>query len=102
DPYSLPNGYAWKWYGWHVSNSSHPEHLRAVLTDFKWLNAKLNATDINSLLAEVKYAANVDSLRLIESAVRLSAHVLAKDKSQLASQLLGRLPANANNDNDAI
>ena len=57
DPYALPNPYAWKWYGYHLSNSSQPERLRALLTDFKWLNAKLNATDVNSLLAEFKYAA---------------------------------------------
>ena len=44
----------------------------------------------------------IDSLRLIEGAIRLSAHVLAKNKTQLASQLLGRLPANTNNDVDAL
>ena len=43
-----------------------------------------------------------DSLRLIESAIRLSAHVLARDKTQLASQLLGRLTANTNDDTDAL
>ena len=102
DPYALPNAYAWKWYGYHVSNSSQLERLRALLTDFKWLNAKLNATEVNNLLAEFKYAANVDSLRLIESAVRLSAHILAKDKSQVASQLLGRLPGSSNDAGDAI
>ena len=59
DPYALPNPYAWKWYGYHVSNSSQPERLRALLTDFKWLNAKLNATEVNNLLAEFKYAANM-------------------------------------------
>jgi WD40 repeat protein len=91
---ALPNPYAWKWYGYHVSNSSEPEALRALLTDFKWLTAKLNATDINNLLAEFKYGSKkFDSLRLIESSIRLSAHVLAKDKGQLASQLLGRLPS---------
>jgi hypothetical protein len=30
-------------------------------------------------------------LRLVQSALRLSAHVLAQDKTQLAGQLLGRL-----------
>lgn len=57
DPYQLPNEYAWKWFGYHVSRCSTPERLRALLTDFNWLNAKLNATDVNGLLAEFKYAA---------------------------------------------
>src|ERR687886_1053720 len=32
-----------------------------------------------------------DTLKLIQGALRLSAHILAKDKTQLAGQLLGRL-----------
>jgi WD40 repeat protein len=103
DPYALPNPYASKWYGFHVSSSSDAEPLRVLLTDFKWLNAKLNSTDVNSLLAEFKYAGNkVDSLRLIESAIRLSAHVLATDKEQLASQLLGRLPSTSDDSATAL
>jgi WD40 repeat protein len=102
DPYALANPYGWKWYGYHVSNSSQPERLRALLTDFKWLNDKLNATDVNSLLAEFKYVAQQHSLSMIESAIRLSAHILAKDKRQLASQLLGRLLANTNDDAEAL
>ncbi len=34
------------------------------------------------------------ALRLVHSAIRLSAHVLARDKRQLAGQLTGRLLGN--------
>jgi TIR domain len=59
NPYQLPSSYAWKWYGYHVSNSSDAGRLRALPTDFDWLNAKLNATDVNGLLAEFHYAARL-------------------------------------------
>jgi hypothetical protein len=36
---------------------------------------------------------DADTLALVQSALRLSAHVLARDKSELTSQLVGRLGA---------
>jgi WD domain, G-beta repeat/NB-ARC domain len=103
DPHKLPNKYAWKWYGWHVLKSSHPERLLNLLSDFNWLYAKLDATDVDSLLSEFTYATNQsDCLRLIGSAIALSAHVLAKDKTQVASQLVGRLPKALGNEIDRL
>jgi hypothetical protein len=43
------------------------------------------------LIADYDYLADEEEFRLIQSAIRLSAHVLIRDKHQLAAQLTGRL-----------
>ena len=60
------------------------------LADFEWLDA-IQTTDVNGLIAEFDYLDDLDWLRLIRNALRLSAHVLAVDPGQLPSQLVGRL-----------
>ena len=103
DPQNLPNKYAWDWYGWHVWSSSHPERLRNLLMDFNWLQAKLNATDQYSLASEFTYVNDAnDTLTKIYGTIVLSSHVLAKDKTQLASQFLGRLPAGLDDETDRL
>jgi WD40 repeat protein len=61
------------------------------LLDFNYLEAKLAATDANALIADYDYLPHDGDLRLLKSALRLSAHVLARDVIQLANQLIGRL-----------
>jgi len=70
------------------------DRLRALLMEFGWLQAKLAGTDVNSLLNDFSLPDiedRQDPLRLVEGALRLSAHVLAEDKDQLSIQLYGRL-----------
>ena len=52
---------------------------------------KLEASDANALIADYDYLPGDKDLLLIQSALGLSAHVLARDQRQLASQLTGRL-----------
>jgi WD40 repeat protein len=75
-----------------------PSHLRHVdeaewhwlLIDFRWMAAKLRAAGISALLAD--HAALPDPPPVsVGATLRLAAHVLARDPSQLAAQLLGRL-----------
>ena len=82
----------------HLIRSGQPERLRELLCTFAWLRAKLTATDINALLADydlvlAAFEGTEDdqALRLVLSALRLSAHILAHDPVQLPSQLHGRL-----------
>src|SRR4029077_6163816 len=50
------------------------------------------ATDVNLLIADYEtFVAESPELRLIRDALRLSAHVLGKDRAQISSQLFGRL-----------
>jgi WD40 repeat protein len=84
--------YIWKRLGYHLLEAKREEGLRELLITFSFLEAKLKATDINDLIADYEpFVGEYQELRLIRDALRLSAHVLAKDRKQLASQLFGRL-----------
>jgi WD40 repeat protein len=65
--------------------------LRALLLDVEWLEAKLRATGVHSLIADFEHAGADRSLALLRDALQLSAPSLAADKEQLRSQLVGRL-----------
>ncbi|MDK3162393.1 hypothetical protein QPK87_38490 [Kamptonema cortianum] len=73
------------------------KRLRAWLTDFGFLEQKLAVAGITALIDDYDLALPLLSageqriLKLIQGALRLSAHVLAEDNSQLAGQLWGRL-----------
>ena len=77
----------------HLAACGRNDHLRRLLLDFEWLQAKLMACDINALLDDFRVAPNDEALCLVQSALRMAAHVLACDKRQLPSQLTGRLLA---------
>jgi WD40 repeat protein len=62
-----------------------------LLLDFNWLQTKLEVTDSNALIVDYDYLPEDKDLQLVQSALRLSAHVLARDARQLAGQLIGRL-----------
>ncbi len=91
DVHHLPHRYAWRWLGHHLTEAGRGNELRALLLDFDWLRRRLDATDIYSLLADFSCLPDDPVLQLLRNVLRLSSHVLAKDKSQLASQLMGRL-----------
>ena len=77
-----------------------------TLTDFDYLEAKIKRPEFGvqalitdyDLIDESKVVTHsddnsheVETLKLIQGALRLSAHILAEDQMQLAGQLLGRL-----------
>ncbi|MEH2177805.1 WD40 repeat domain-containing protein [Nostoc sp.] len=82
------------------------EKYYQILTDFDFLVAKINhpefgvqpliedydlIDDTDTLNYPEYNSEKVKSLKLIQGALKLSAHILAVDKGQLASQLHGRL-----------
>ena len=71
-----------------MSEAGRIDEFRALLFDFDWLQSKLNATNVNALLQDVARHSACDHL---QSAIRLSAHILGQDKNQLAGHLIGRL-----------
>ena len=91
DPHHLPDDYAWRWYAYHLAQAGRQEQLRRLLLDFDWIRAKLEATDLTALIADYDLLPEEPQAKLVQGALRLSAHVVAQDKSQLAGQLLGRL-----------
>jgi WD40 repeat protein/serine/threonine protein kinase len=78
----------------HLHQVGRDHALWIVLSDFNFLQAKLEATDSRALIADYEYLPEDAELRLVQSAVRLSAHVLARDHRQLPGQLIGRLLGN--------
>ena len=87
-----PNdGYFFEHLAYHLVEAGQQTQLQALLFDFRWIEAKLTATDINALLADYEWLPEDTELRLVQGALRLSAHVLSRDKRQLQSQLQGRL-----------
>jgi WD40 repeat protein/serine/threonine protein kinase len=78
----------------HLHQDGHERALWTVLSDFNFLQAKLEATDTRALVADYECLPQGVDLRLVQSAIQLSAHVLARDRRQLPGQLTGRLLGN--------
>ncbi|NEO67148.1 MAG: WD40 repeat domain-containing protein [Moorea sp. SIO4G2] len=84
----------------HLAKAARAEKLHFLLTNFDFMEAKIFYLAPEQLIKDYDIAlyknlslpeSQVESLKLIQSAIRLSAHVLEKYKSQLSGQLLGRL-----------
>ncbi|MFN6477929.1 NB-ARC domain-containing protein [Nostoc sp. DedQUE07] len=90
--HSLDNdGYIWQNLAYHLLAGGSPRELQQLLCDFRWLQAKLENTNVNGLIADYDFLPEDENLQLIQGALRLSAHFLNQDKQQLPGQLLGRL-----------
>jgi WD40 repeat protein len=89
---SGPNdGYFFQHLPQHLVAADRLGELKALLSDYDWLFAKLRATWIGALLADYDLIAHDADLTLLQRALRLSVPVLMRDQSQLPAQLLGRL-----------
>jgi NACHT domain- and WD repeat-containing protein len=78
------------------------EALVETLTNFVFVQAKVSGLGVRPLIEDYDLATScaaeisaeqAKSLKLIRGALQLSAHILARDKNQVAGQLLGRLMA---------
>ena len=76
---------------YHLLQSGRKGELRSILLDFNWLQTKLEAIDVNSLIRDYDYLPDDHNASLVQNAILLSAHLLARDKMHLRSQLYGRL-----------
>jgi len=83
--------YIWDHLAYHMAGAGLGEELRALLLDYEWIAAKLEATEVQAVIADYALAGDDEALHLLQGTLRLSAHVLAKDPGQLAGQLTGRL-----------
>ncbi|MBV8274800.1 MAG: TIR domain-containing protein [Verrucomicrobia bacterium] len=90
----LPDTYSWRWLAYHLVNAERKDDLHRLLLNVDYLQAKLAFTDTNALIADYDYLPEKSDLLLVQSAIRLSANVLARDTRQLAGQLTGRLLSN--------
>ncbi len=76
---------------YHLIGAGLGGDARKLLLNFTWLNEKLARTDIASLLRDFTLLANGEELDKLVAALRASRHVLADNKAELPTQLLGRL-----------
>ena len=89
---SGPNdGYFFEKIAYNIFNAGLDSKLRKVLLDFRWLDAKLNATDVPNLILDYNYLISDTTLRSVRRAILLSVSALSRDKRQLPCQIYGRL-----------
>ena len=91
DPHHLPDDYAWRWVAYHLEKAGRVDQLRSLLLDYDWLQAKLDAIDPNALVADCQRLPEDAGAQRLGRTLRHAAHVLVRDRAQLAGQLLGRL-----------
>lgn len=84
----------------YLAKAGQVKQLHRCLTNFDFIEAKVSALGTQPLIEDYDLAFNPDfllsrekteALKLIQGALRLSAHILDQDKTQLTGQLLGRL-----------
>ena len=102
DPLCLRSAYAWHWYAFHLNQAAKGAELQALLQNPEWMRAKLEATDVGSLVADYGHAAQSVAVQTLQSALRLAAPVLKRDKDQLRTQLHARLADTADADADRL
>jgi WD40 repeat protein len=88
------DGYLYQQLLWHFAQTQQQDALETLLFTYSWLDAKLQATDIVSLIADFDYRRDQQRqapLSLLCHALQMAASVLIRDKDQLVSQLYGRL-----------
>jgi WD40 repeat protein len=94
-PSGSNDGYYFQQLAYHLAGAERDTELRELLLNFNWLQAKLNATEVNSLINDYDSLPNDPDLNLVQATLRLSAHVLGKEPVQLRERLWGHLRAQA-------
>jgi WD40 repeat protein len=79
----------------HLHDIGRSRDARKVLLNFAFLRARLERFGPNALIRECDFFPEDADLRTLESAIRLSAHVLAQKPCQLPAQLTGHLFGNS-------
>ena len=88
---SGPNdGYFFQYLCMHLHHANRLNELKLLLLDFDWMEKKLNATSIYSLLNDYEWLED-NTLEFVKKALSEAASVLNADKNDLATQLLDRL-----------
>jgi WD40 repeat protein len=87
----LDETYMWWNIGYHLINAGKASKLQELLLDINFLQAKLNFTNINAVLADCNILRSDSTVALIESTLKMSSHIIASSPDQLLCQLYGRL-----------
>ena len=86
--------YMWQNLAYHLHGARRWDELRALCLSSSWMQAKLNVTHVNGLLADYEWLAEDEaSVQRVGQALRHAAHILSSDSGYLAGQLVARLMA---------
>jgi WD40 repeat protein len=85
------DGYYFSHLVYHLRAAGALQEVRELLLSADWIRTKLERKGISALIYDYESVSPESKVVLIQQALQLSAHVLVKDTSQLASQLFGRL-----------
>ena len=85
------DAYMWRHIAHHLVEAGRANELRDLLLDPVWLQRKLEATDVGALLGDFTHLPADEPVHEVAAALRLSAHIIGGDPSQLPGQLVGRL-----------
>ncbi len=91
DLHNSPDEFAWRHVAHHLIEAGRKDRLRELLLDYRWLRAKLRATDPIALRDDAARFPDDPDLRYLARALNQSAHVLAREPAALRGQLYGRL-----------
>jgi WD40 repeat protein len=75
----------------HLVKAGREDDLRSLLLEYTYLRAKLEAAGIAGLLSDLDMLPRDLAVDRVASAMRASAHALARDSEQLTAQLIGRI-----------
>jgi WD40 repeat protein len=89
------DGYYFQYLLWHLDGAGRKEQVRNLLLDFRWIETKLLACGVLPLLDDYSRFARDRTVEVVGQGLRLCAHVLARDATQLLPQMLGRIDARA-------
>ena len=86
----------------HLADAGQGERLQCVLSNFNFLQAKMEALGLSCMIEDYHLASIPDllssgaaqNLRLTQEAIRLSIHILAQQTTQMIGQLLGSVLLN--------
>ena len=98
------DNYTWQNIGYHLNAAGMLPELKALLLNIDFLQAKLEQTNPNALIDDCDYFKGEngtftdDSMRLMQSAISMSSHVLVNEPSQLSGQLYARSMSHDNPD----
>lgn len=85
------DGYYYQFILNHLRKLDRIETCHEMLLSTDWLSAKLKACGLQNLLEELISFQDDVNFRMLARCLRLSAHVISEDPSQLYGQLIGRL-----------
>jgi WD40 repeat protein len=89
------DGYFHEHLAQHLRAAGRLEEVRALLTDFEWLYARISEQALTQLLGDFRLIENDEPAQSIENLLRSAADVISTDVSQLPGQIVGRLQAYA-------